>query len=89
MPCTKIVPAIHAAFATPERPTTRASVGPGNAGVELEVAHVAVVQQVVLAERDRAGHDERQVRENRDQPVRRARAEDEIVEVSWISAQSA
>jgi hypothetical protein len=46
-PWTKIVPAIHVAFLIPDHPRFG---GAGNARVEVEIAHVPVVQQVILAE---------------------------------------
>ncbi len=40
---------------------------------------MAVVQQVVLGERDSARHDDRKVRENSDEAIRGASAEHEVV----------
>src|SRR5581483_6756900 len=48
-------------------------------GVPFELAHVAMMQQMVLAESHRCRKDERDVRDERDDAVRQATAEDEVV----------
>ena len=62
------------------RPADHARLGRARyAGVELEIAHVAMVEEMVLGERDGPRHDERQVREDGDEPVCGARSKDQVM----------
>ncbi len=79
MPWITMVPATHARLGHSRSPDDLRLGRARYARVELEIAHVAMVEEVVLGERDRSGHDQRQVREDGDETVCRARSKHEVV----------